>query len=402
MSMHMVDQESWTPEKLSRAIASTQSVSTESLVRWFGGPDELKKGSGAKLDDLWAAFAIQAPGAKSVEVVSDREINEGALTFDPQLGLVPKKANRFRLSLKSIGESGLFVGAAQLSQGQGFGFHYVADGTAIGDGRTLEAYTMPPESKERAEFPAGKLEQQPRLTSKVFGDTWHDWWIWTPASFDPTQESNLVVFQDGQWAHNYAPIYFQNLCGKGDLPQTIVVFVTPGTFADGKSDRSREYDTLSDAYSRFLLDELLPPVEHQFKVTQDPSRRCVAGLSSGGICSFTVAWNRPDKFGLVMSWIGSFANIASGDSLREGGHNYPAVIRKSEVKKIRVFLQDGLNDLDNVHGNWPLGNKQMELALKFKGYDYWSVWGNGFHSDAHGRACMPDALRWLFQSSKVR
>jgi hypothetical protein len=60
-------------------------------------------------------------------------------------------------------------------------------------------------------------------------------------------------------------------------------------------------------------------------------------------------------------------------------------------------LQDGSNDLDNVHGSWPLGNLQMDKALAFAGYDYQFVYGQGAHNHNHGRATFPDALRWLWR-----
>lgn len=399
-----VGQEGWSPVRVLGAIKNPGSLllpeTVEGITSWFGGEKSLANGSGARVEDLTVAWAISAPNAKTVDVVSDKPISGGKVEFSTTEGLAQRGGKPFVTHLVRIGKKGVYIGAAKLGEGQAFSWHYVVDGKPVGDSRTVEAYSMPPESKLMPGVKPGKLEQRPRMTSKVFGGTWHDWWVWTPAAFDPNKESNLVVFQDGQWAHNYAPVYFDNMVSKGDLEQTVVVFVTPGTFPDGKSDRSREYDTLGDAYSRFLLEELLPPVENEFKITKDPMRRCVAGLSSGGICSFTVAWNRPDKFGLVLSWIGSFTNIASGDSKREGGHNYPALIRKTDRKPIKVFLQDGANDLDNDHGNWPLGNREMEAALKFKKYETWAVWGNGFHSDAHGRACMPSALKWLFGKSK--
>lgn len=346
------------------------------LVKWFG-ENGLENGANVRISDLTAAWAIRAPGAKTARVVS-----------------IPPS---FKLDLLRVGEGSLFVGAAKMADGEGFRWTYEVDGKPAGNARELETYIMPPESKPDPKVPSGKLEAQLPLTSQVFGGTKHDWWIYTPANFDPARESNLMIFQDGQWAHNYAPVYFDHLIARGELPQTVVLFVTPGTFPDGRSDRSREYDTLNDAYVRFLLEELLPPVEARFKITQDPVRRAVAGLSSGGICSFTCAWERPDKFGLVMSWIGSFTNIASGPTLKEGGHNYPALIRKTPRKPIRVYLQDGENDLDNQHGNWPLGNHQMQKALEFAKYDVRAEWGKGFHSDRHGRARMADALRWLFR-----
>ena len=131
----------------------------------------------------------------------------------------------------------------------------------------------------------------------------------------------------------------------------------------GRGQRSFEYDTLSDQYARFLLEEILPEVEKTVKLRHDAESRAIAGISSGGICAWTVAWERPDEFRKVLSWVGSFTNIASGKTRREGGHNYEALIRKTPKKPIRVFLQDGANDLDNDNGNWPLANQQMAKAL---------------------------------------
>src|SRR6185436_17995047 len=129
------------------------------------------------------------------------------------------------------------------------------------------------------------------------------------------------------------------------------------------NNRSVEYDTLSDQYARFLIDEILPEVGKSVKLTDDPDGRAIGGSSSGGICAWTVAWERPDAFRKVLSHVGSFTNI-------RGGHNCQALIRKTPNKPIRVFLQDGTNDLDNEHGNWWLANKEMESSLNFKKYDY--------------------------------
>jgi enterochelin esterase family protein len=182
------------------------------------------------------------------------------------------------------------------------------------------------------------------------------------------------------------------------MPVTVGIFLNPGHFSGNQSNRSFEYDTLSDQYSKFLLEEILPEVEKTIKLKHDANSRAIAGASSGGICAFTAAWERADQFSKVMSWVGSFTNIAHGPSMREGGHNYPALIRLVDKRPIRVFLQDGSNDLDNTFGNWPLANQTMAAALKFKGYDYQFVFGHGFHSDAHGRAILSEALRWLWRN----
>jgi len=206
-----------------------------------------------------------------------------------------------------------------------------------------------------------------------------------------------MVFQDGGGYKDFVPTVFDNLIAKGDMPVTVGVFINPGTFERGRSNRSFEYDTLSDQYARFLLEEILPEVEKTVELRHDAASRAIAGASSGGICAWTVAWERPGEFSKVLSWVGSFTNIASGKTTREGGHNYEALIRKIPKKPIRVFLQDGANDLDNVHGNWPLANQQMAKSLAFKHYDFKFVYGQGFHSNRHGRAILPDSLRWLWR-----
>jgi enterochelin esterase family protein len=146
----------------------------------------------------------------------------------------------------------------------------------------------------------------------------------------------------------------------------------------------------SDLYARFLLEEILPEVSKQYKLTDDPEQRAICGASSGGICAFTVAWARPDAFRKVLSSIGSFTNI-------RGGHVYPSLIRKTPKKPIRVFLQDGSGDLNNNHGNWFLANQEMLSALEFSKYDVKAVWGDGGHTGKHMGSIMPDALRWLWR-----
>src|SRR5256884_573070 len=149
-----------------------------------------------------------------------------------------------------------------------------------------------------------------------------------------------------------------------------------------------EYDSRGDQYSRFLLEEILPEVGKKYSLTKDPDGRAICGISSGGICAWTVAWERPDEFRKVLSHVGSFTNI-------RGGNVYPSLIRKTEKKPIRVFLQDGAKDLDNLHGNWPLANQEMAAALKFTGYDYKFEFGTEGHNAKHGGAILPDSLPWL-------
>lgn len=262
-------------------------------------------------------------------------------------------------------------------------------------------YKLGPDSQRQEGVPKGAVTQHKWVSMKVYPGTERDYWIYVPAQYDMTQAAHLMVFQDGSAYVNEerdfrVPVVFDNLIHKKELPITIGLFINPGTIPPAeagqtaRSNRSFEYDSLGDQYARFLLEELLPEVEKTFNISKDPAHRGICGISSGGICAWTVAWERPDQFGRVLSHVGSFTNI-------RGGHVYPAIIRKTERKPIRVFLQDGSNDLDNLHGNWPLANLEMASALKFAKYDYKFEYGDGGHNGKHGGAILPDSMKWLFR-----
>jgi enterochelin esterase-like enzyme len=266
-------------------------------------------------------------------------------------------------------------------------------------------YELGPESQVQEGVAQGEITEH-YWESQIFPDTKRRYSVYVPAQYDESEPAAVMVFQDG---HAYlnpegdfrAPVVMDNLIHVGDIPVTIGIFIDPGFIGDELPEergwnptprnRSFEYDTLSDQYSRFLLEEILPEVGKSYNLTEDPQLRAIGGISSGGICAWTVAWERPDAFSKVLSHVGSFVNI-------RGGHNYPALIRKTDRKPIRVFLQDGENDLDNRHGNWPLANQQMAAALKYKEYDYKFVYGTGGHNGKHGGAILPESLRWLWRS----
>ncbi|MDA1015619.1 MAG: alpha/beta hydrolase-fold protein [Planctomycetota bacterium] len=271
-----------------------------------------------------------------------------------------------------------------------------------------KTYEYGPDSSRQDGVPQGKVTMHVWKDSKVFPGTIRRYWVYVPAQYTGNSDASLMVFQDG---HAYVaesgqfrvPIVFDNLIHKGDMPVTIAVLIDPGHLKDAlppkpgwqprPENRSVEYDSLLPDYTKFLLTEILPAVEKDYRITSDPKGRAVCGISSGGICAFTVAWERPDRFQKVLSHVGSFVNIRGGD-------HYPALIRKTENKGLRVFLQDGSHDLDNQHGNWPLGNKQMAAALVFAKYDFKFVFGEGAHNGNHGGAILPDSLRWLWRNEK--
>jgi enterochelin esterase family protein len=263
-------------------------------------------------------------------------------------------------------------------------------------------YMYGPDSMEQ-DVPHGTLEKFRWTNSKIFPGTERDWGLYIPKQYDGKTPIAFMVFQDGLGYMNpkgayRVPVVFDNLIAKKEIPVMAAVFVNPGIFTGkdpkkGGSNRSFEYDTLSADYVTFLEKEILPEAEKKVKLSSDPKMRGIGGASSGGICAFTAAWERPDLFTKVLSHIGSFTNIRGGDV-------YPGKIRKTPNKPLRVFLQDGDHDLDNEHGNWPLANLQMEKALQFKHYDVKTAWGHGDHNGRHGGTILPESMRWLWRDEK--
>ncbi|HAA78286.1 TPA: esterase [Candidatus Latescibacteria bacterium] len=262
-------------------------------------------------------------------------------------------------------------------------------------------YTYLPDSFRQEGVPQGDVTVHV-WKSQIYEGTIRKYWVYAPAQYDASQPACVMVVQDGggaikeDGAYRF-PIVFDNLIHKGEMPVTVGIFIDPGHLGDElpesgqqKNNRSVEYDSLGDNYARFLLEELLPEVSKTHTLTDNPERRAICGSSSGGICSFTVAWERPDAFRKVVSHIGSFVNIRDR-------HVYPAIIRKTDPKPIRVFLQDGKNDLNKNHGDWWLSNLQMESALEFMEYDYKFVGGEGKHTGLHGGTLLPETLRWLWR-----
>ncbi len=262
-----------------------------------------------------------------------------------------------------------------------------------------------PERIPQSGVPEGKITAGQFADSKVFPGTVRQYSVYVPAQYKADAPANLMVFMDGSGYANKGgafrvPVVFDNLIHQKAMPVTIAVFVDPGTIpaklpgAKDRSNRSFEYDSLGDQYSKFLIDEFLPVALQGLNVSPEPADRAVCGISSSGICAFTVAWERPDQFGKVLSHIGSFTNI-------RGGWAYPGLVRKTKAKPkpIKVFLQDGKEDLNNLHGNWPLGNQELAAALQFAGYKYKLVMTEGGHSGKWGGEALPDALRWLWNDN---
>lgn len=257
-----------------------------------------------------------------------------------------------------------------------------------GDGKVLEKGTAKVESYEYSkdsmlqQVPQGRVTQHIWNESEIYPETEREYLVYVPAQYSASKPAALMVFQDGLRhadpnGNLRATTVMDNLIANGEMPVTLGIFINPGRFKDQglkekPRNRSVEYDSLGDTYARFLLEEIIPKVEKSYSISDDPKMRGIAGGSSGGICAWTVCWEKPQSFRKALIWVGTFVDI-------RGGHNYPPMIRKMEKKPIRAYLLAGQNDLDNKYGSWPLANKQMAAALNYSDYDYHFHYGKCFH-----------------------
>ncbi|HAF22827.1 MAG TPA: gluconolactonase [Blastocatellia bacterium] len=268
--------------------------------------------------------------------------------------------------------------------------------------QTTNNYEPGRDSKLQPGVPKGEILKFSFDSSKIFPGTTREYWVYVPAQYTPAKPACVFVGQDG--IKFEAPTVFDNLIHKNEMPVTIGVFVMHGRVNAANPDsaldrfnRSYEYDGLGDNYARFLLEELLPEVETKktadgraIRLSHNGNDRAIGGLSSGAIAAFTAAWERPVEFSRVFSAIGTYVGLRGGDI-------YPTLIRRFEPKPIRIFLQDGSNDLNIYAGDWWMENQTMERALTFAGYEVQHVWGDGGHNDKQPTAVFPDAMRWLWK-----
>jgi gluconolactonase len=280
---------------------------------------------------------------------------------------------------------------------------------ALGAALALQAqdYPLGPDSQPQAGVPKGTVTKAVLPPGKFYPGTPHQYSIYVPAQYDAAKPAAFMIFLDGSGSlgnGQRVPVVFDNLIAKHELPPLIGIFVDPGVLpaisdqVQSRFERVFEYDSLSDRYSRFLLEELIPAVGAKYNLSKDPNDHAIAGVSTGAVGAFAAAWNRPDQFHRVLSFIGTYVAMKGADAL-------PALIRKTEPKPIRIFLQDGKNDHivpaepwgTFYAGSWPINNQVMYEAFESAGYDAKLVIGEEGHNMKQGGAIMPEAVRWLWR-----
>ena len=301
--------------------------------------------------------------------------------------------------MEKLAGSNVWTYATQLRQGTSHAFYYMIDGQRFGGRQDIPVFMN--DCYPKAGVPQGKLSDKLAHTSKIYDGMVSDYWIYVPAQYDSSRAAALMVWQDGERHTRRESAtktlnVLDNLTQQKKIPVMISVFISPGRIGQ-RAMRSIEYDTVNDVYPRFLRDEILAEVQAKYNIRRDGYSRGIEGQSSGGICAMNAAWFTPDQFTRVLSHIGSFTSIQWRPGELEGGNVYPFKVRKEPKRNIRIWLQDGAEDLENNHGSWPLQNIQLANSLKMRAYDFHLSFGGGSHNGAHGSAELPRSLAWLWR-----
>ena len=356
-------------------MARTRTSGLEQALRDTFSADNIQKGTAAVGEMGDFIFAIAAEKGPSLQI-----------NYEPPITAFKAGA--------------LWVVQTRLNTGTAYKYTWIADGKPIGGSNNLPAFGT--DSYPQRGVPEGKLTGPIEVPSKIYPDVKANVWFYVPAQWDGVTPLAVQVWGDGQQFTGSRPGQWRiletldNLTAQKRIPLMVSIFIQAGTGPD-RNQRSIEYDTVSDAYLHRLLDEIFPVVAKSVKMRTDAYSRAIQGLSSGAIMAFNAAFTKPEEFSRVLSWIGSYTALRRSATHPEGGGEYPTMVRREAKRNLRVWIEDGSNDLDNQAGNWPAANIGMANALKFKGYDYHFSFGVGEHNDAQGAAELPEALTWLWR-----
>lgn len=306
------------------------------------------------------------------------------------------------LSMTRVPDSNYWYRLMTLRLGTTHNYRYFTGDKQIG---VYDVAGYGPDSYPQAGAAKGTLSAMKVHESKVYPGMKANYWVYVNAGADARNGAPLMVWQDGQdialkqdWVRMRLQTVTDNLVHRKLIPPMVHVLIQPGSGgeAEGNRMRSIQYDTVSDRYGRYLMEEILPEVEKTYKLRKDPYSRAISGASSGAIAALNVAWYHTVQFSRVLSHIGSYTALQWKPGL-EGGYVVSHKVRREQRKNIRVWLSDGSDDIENFAGSWPLNNIELANGLKMKGYDFHFRFGVGSHAIAQGALDLPESLAWLWR-----
>ena len=211
--------------------------------------------------------------------------------------------------------------------------------------------------------------------------------IFLPASYqtDPQRRYPVLYVQDGQnifstagtncafgWGSWELDKTADGLARAGKMQEVIMVAV------DNSNARMEEYGgrissprtnattaggkTAFENYAAFLITELKPQIDREYRTKPDPASTGVMGSSLGGICSVVLAWEHPEVFGRAACLSGSF-QIEHTNFLNVVLHHY-----QGRPKPIWIYLDSGAMDFTGGDDNRAL-TAQVAAELRRIGWE---------------------------------
>jgi enterochelin esterase family protein len=374
---------------LTAGIVSAEKIPTARLIEMAKAPSSALEQT---LRDTLGEQNIQKGTAAAGEL--------GDFVFAVAAASQPRLQINENAPLPAVKAGGLWIYQGKLPTGTSYRYKWIVDGKPFGGANDLPAYG--PDSYARTGVPEGNLTGPIELESKIYTGMKANVWYYVPAQWDGQTPLPVQIWNDGQQFTGPRPTKWRvletldSLFAQKKIPLIASVFVQPGD-GPASNQRSIEYDPMDDTYTRYLLEEILPEISKHVKLRQDAYSRATTGLSSGGICAFNAAFRNPGEFSRALTWIAAYFAIQSTATHPVGGAEYPILVRKEAKHNIRVWMQDGADDLENRPGSLPMANIEMANSLKMQGYDYHFSFGVGTHSQAQGAAELPESLTWLWR-----
>ena len=286
-------------------------------------------------------------------------------------------------------------------------------GAGAGDYSIGPEYAPAPEETLQVGTPHGKLVEfyMPSADSRIYpgidGPFDRLVSVYIPSQYVPGTPAPFIFSADsyGLRDRQLANI-LDNMIADGRLPVMVAVMV-----ANGGSQRSLEYDTVSPVFADFVETEVIPRVEEETGVTltKDPEGRMTYGGSSGGAMALTMAWFRPDLYHRVLSYSGTFVDLRRNPEAPHGAWEYHEnFFANNPVRPYRIWIHVSENDLgantaSADRRNWVIANQRLAKVLKDKGYRYQFVYSkNSGHVDREViRQTLPQALEYVWQGYPI-
>ena len=221
-------------------------------------------------------------------------------------------------------------------------------------------------------------------------------YVYLPPGYDGTDRDYPVIYLFDSFIYLNrieVPNVLDNLIHEQKLEPMVAIFI------DNPTSTSRDYELpMNPLFRDFMVQELLPEIKNKYRITGDPDRTIVGGMSYGGLAAAYLAFECDSIFGKVLSQSGGFWRDPDGKFLYADNDRTDFLINRfirEEKRNISLFLDWGLQE-DMVLG----ANRKFVRVLDRLGYEFQWREFNGWHDWSNSRKTFPEGLLYLMNRGK--